>query len=98
MIVYCISGANRGLGLEPAVCPTTRPAEGNVILPTVRTTTTNTMDLKTASLHNTHMLVCDVGSFDSTRTLVAEIARLPDGRKVDFMLNVAPGGSTSRRS
>lgn len=39
----------------------------------------------------THILICDVGSPDSTRTFADAAARLlgGQGRKIDFLLNVA---------
>lgn len=87
MSVYCISGANRGLGLE--FVRQLAQQKDNVILATIRAATADLTDLKAVASPNTHTLVCDTGSLDSIRTFAAETARLLDGRKIDFLLNVA---------
>lgn len=90
MPVYCISGANRGLGLEfvrqlAASDPT------NLILATVRNASTDTTALKAVASPATHILHCDTSSLDSIRVFSSSVARLlgSQGQKIDFLLNVA---------
>lgn len=89
MSVYCVSGANRGLGLE--FVRQLALQKDNTILATVRNAAADLADLKSVASPTTHILVCDTSSLDSIRTFANEAARLLDGegRKIDYLLNVA---------
>lgn len=89
MGVYCISGANRGLGLEFVRQLASRGDD--LIIATVRNADTDLTDLKKVASPTTHILICDVGSLGSMRTFANEAARLLSGqnRKIDFLLSVA---------
>lgn len=91
MAVYCISGANRGLGLE--FVRQLAANKDNIILATVRNDATDLADLKAVSSASTHVLICDTGSLDSIHRFANEAARLLEARlgkrKIDFLLNVA---------
>lgn len=90
MTVYCVSGANRGLGLE--FVRQLASKKDNVILATVRNDSADLADLKAVSSPSTHVLVCDTGSPDSIHHFANDAARLLEGqggRKIDFLLNVA---------
>ncbi|KAH8912342.1 NAD(P)-binding protein [Coniochaeta sp. PMI_546] len=88
MPVYCITGANRGLGLE-FVRQLAANSE-NTILATSRSTSADDVsDLKAVSSPNTHILQCDVADVDSINSFVAEAGKVLDGKKIDFLLNNA---------
>lgn len=89
MSVYCVSGANRGLGLEFVHQLATQ--KDNIIIATVRNTTTDLADLKSVASSNTYISICNSSSTDSIRTFAEEVAKILNGlgRKIDFLLNVA---------
>jgi NAD(P)-dependent dehydrogenase (short-subunit alcohol dehydrogenase family) len=89
MPVYCITGANRGLGLE-FVRQLAANSE-NTILATSRSTSGDDVsDLKAVSSPNTHILQCDVSDVDSIKSFVGEAGKvLGGGKKIDFLLNNA---------
>lgn len=90
MAIYCVSGANRGLGLE--FVRQLAANKDNFILATVRNEGADLADLKAVASPSTHVLVCDTGSPDTIRTFASEAARLLEkqgGQKIDYLLNVA---------
>ncbi|KAJ9138261.1 NAD(P)-binding protein [Coniochaeta hoffmannii] len=88
MPVYCITGANRGLGLEFVRQLAANPQ--NTILATSRSASSSDInDLKAISSPNTHILQCDVSDVDSIKSFVDEAGKVLDGRKIDFLLNNA---------
>jgi NAD(P)-dependent dehydrogenase (short-subunit alcohol dehydrogenase family) len=88
MPVYCITGANRGLGLEFVRQLAENPQ--NVILATSRSTSPDDIsDLKAVSSPNTHILQCDVADVDSIKSFVGEAGKVLGGKKIDFLLNNA---------
>jgi NAD(P)-dependent dehydrogenase (short-subunit alcohol dehydrogenase family) len=88
MPVYCITGANRGIGLE-FVRQLAQSSE-NTILAGIRTLTSDLTDLKAVASPSTHILECDSSSVQSIHGFVKEVARvLGSDKKVDYLLNVA---------
>lgn len=89
MSVYCVSGANRGLGLE--FVRQLASQKDKTILATVRNASADLADLKSVASSTTHILVCDTSSLDSIRAFANEAARLLNsaGQKIDYLLNVA---------
>lgn len=90
MSVYCISGANRGLGLE--FVRQLASKQDNIILATVRKDGEDLTDLKAVSSPSTHVLVCDTSNLESIHHFAQEAAKVlqgQGGRKIDFLLNVA---------
>ncbi|KAB5572159.1 hypothetical protein GE09DRAFT_659869 [Coniochaeta sp. 2T2.1] len=89
MAIYCITGANRGLGLEFVRQIAANPE--NTILATSRLTSPEDVsDLKALSSSNIHVLQCDVSDVDSIKSFVGEAGKvLSGGKKIDFLLNNA---------
>jgi NAD(P)-dependent dehydrogenase (short-subunit alcohol dehydrogenase family) len=89
MPIYCITGANRGLGLE-FVRQLSASGE-NTILALTRSLTSDLGDLKTASSPKTHILECDTSKPDSIQSFVDEAKKLlsPSGAQIDYLFNNA---------
>ncbi len=90
MPVYCITGTNRGLGLE-FVKQLARASTNNTIIATTQARA-DLHDLHAVASPSTHILECDVGSVSSIHSFVQEAGRIlgRDGpRKIDFLLNNA---------
>ncbi|KAL2258175.1 hypothetical protein VTK26DRAFT_8622 [Humicola hyalothermophila] len=88
MPVYCITGANRGIGLE-FVRQLTQSSD-NTVLALTRSLSSDLGDLRAAASPSTHILECDTGNLQSIRTFVKDAARVLGGdRKIDFLLNNA---------
>lgn len=88
MPVYCVTGANRGLGLE-FVRQLAANAENTVLATSRSTSSGDISDLKAVSSHNTHILQCDIGDVDSIKSFVGEVGKVLGGKKIDFLLNNA---------
>lgn len=91
MPVYCITGANRGLGLEFVRQLASSP--DNTILALTRSLSSDLADLKAASAPSakTHILECDTGNPDSIQAFVAAAQQLldPTSTKIDYLINNA---------
>lgn len=88
MPVYCVTGANRGLGLEFVRQLAENTA--NTVLATSRSTSPGDIsDLKAVSSSNTHILQCDIGDVDSIKSFVGEAGKVLAGKKIDFLINNA---------
>ncbi|KAM7187277.1 hypothetical protein V8F20_011032 [Naviculisporaceae sp. PSN 640] len=88
MPTYCITGANRGIGLE-FVRQLAKSAD-NTILALTRSLSSDLSDLKAASSPSTHVLECDVGDLDSIRSFAHQASSiLAKGQKIDFLINNA---------
>ena len=91
MPVYCITGANRGLGLEFVRQLSASP--DNTILALTRSPSPDLEALKaeSASGAQVHIFTCDTGSPDSIRSFAEQAAAQlsPGGLKVDVLLNNA---------
>jgi NAD(P)-dependent dehydrogenase (short-subunit alcohol dehydrogenase family) len=97
MPVYCITGTNRGIGLEfvrqLAVSP------DNTIIAAVRSLSSDLTDLRAAASSSTHILECDTGSVSSIHSFVKAVARtLADGQKIDYLINNAGVNVASQQS
>jgi len=97
MPVYCITGTNRGLGLEFVRQLAQDPA--NTILATTRPSA-DTTDLRAVASDNTHVLPCDTADVESIRAFAKEAVRVLGGRKIDHLINNAglnqgPAGESS---
>ncbi|OIW31911.1 NAD(P)-binding protein [Coniochaeta ligniaria NRRL 30616] len=88
MPIYCITGANRGLGLEFVRQLAADPQ--NTIFATSRSTSADDIsDLKAVSSPNTHVLQCDVADVDSIKSFVGAAGKVLGAKKIDFLLNNA---------
>jgi len=89
MPIYCITGANRGLGLE--FVRQLSLSSSNTILATVRTLTSDLGDLRAVASPTTHILECDTSSLSSIHTFAKAAAQIlaPSALKIDFLLNNA---------
>lgn len=89
MPVYCITGANRGLGLEFVRQLAANPT--NTVLATTRSLSSDLTDLRAVASPSTHVLQCDTGDLGSIRAFATEAARVlgAAGAKIDFLLNNA---------
>lgn len=85
--VYCVTGTNRGLGLE--FVRQLAATKSNTIIATVRNSSTDLTDLKSVASSSTHILVCDTSDPESIVSFVPEATSLLAGRKIDFLLHVA---------
>lgn len=88
MPVYCITGTNRGIGLE-FVRQLTQSSD-NTIIAATRSLASDLGDLKAAASPSTHIVECDTSNIQSIRIFTKEAARvLGANRKIDFLLNSA---------
>ncbi|KAK3687162.1 hypothetical protein B0T22DRAFT_456577 [Podospora appendiculata] len=88
MPVYCITGANRGLGLEFVRQLAQSPS--NVVLALTRSLSSDLTDLKAAASANTHILECDVSDLLSIHHCSKEVAlTLGATSKIDYLINNA---------
>jgi len=87
MSIYCITGANRGLGLEFVRQIVTSPQ--NTVLALTRSLSSDLSNLKAVAHPNTHILECDTGDLDSIQAFVKKAARVLNGKKIDFLFNNA---------
>lgn len=91
MPVYCITGANRGLGLE-FVRQIATASQDNTILALTRSLSSDLTDLKAASASNPkpHILECDTSNASSINAFATTAApKALGGRKIDFLINNA---------
>ena len=89
MPTYCITGANRGLGLEFVRQLAADPT--NTILALTRSLSSDLSDLKKIASNKTHILECDTGNLTSITNLATNLIpqTLPSGAQIDFLLNNA---------
>lgn len=96
MPVYCITGANRGLGLE--FVRQIGQDSSNTIIATIRSSSTDTNDLKAVASKNTHILVCDTSDSNSISSFVSEVGKTLSGQKIDTLINNAGVNSVSHQN
>ena len=96
MPVYCITGANRGLGLE--YVRQLSQDSSNTIIATIRNPSTDTADLKAIASKNTHILTCNTGDSSSISTFASELSKTLDGQKIDFLINNAGVNSVPQQN
>jgi NAD(P)-dependent dehydrogenase (short-subunit alcohol dehydrogenase family) len=88
MPVYCITGTNRGLGLE--FVRQLAQSSDNTIIAATRSLSSDLTDLKAVASPSTHILECDTGNVASIRAFVKEVKHtLGNEGKIDFLLNSA---------
>ncbi|KAK5128071.1 hypothetical protein LTR85_005188 [Meristemomyces frigidus] len=88
MSVYCITGANRGLGLEFArQIASASPSKTTLAL--TRSLSSDLADLNKVSNSNTHILECDTGNLQSIKAFTSSAAKALNGKKIDFLINNA---------
>ncbi|KAK5170414.1 uncharacterized protein LTR77_005002 [Saxophila tyrrhenica] len=83
MPVYCVTGANRGLGLE--FVRQIALDSSNTVLATTRANA-DTSDLKKASSSNTHILECDVSDTKSISSFASQASKTLNGGKIDYLI------------
>jgi NAD(P)-dependent dehydrogenase (short-subunit alcohol dehydrogenase family) len=83
MPVYCVTGANRGLGLE--FIRQIAEDSSNTIVATTRAGA-DTSDLKKVASSNTHILECDVADKKSISSFTSEASKVLNGSKIDILL------------
>jgi len=91
MPVYCITGANRGLGLE-FVRQLSQSAD-NTILATHRTGA-DLADVQAVASNGTHLLECTIADAESIRAFASQAAQRLAGKKIDFLINNAGVNNT----
>ena len=97
MPVYCITGANRGIGLE-FVRQLAKSPE-NTILALTRSLSSDLADLQGAASLTTHILECDVGDIQSIRSFAEQAGKtLEKGERIDFLVNNAGVNGTSQQN
>lgn len=96
MPIYVITGANRGLGLE--FVRQLSQDFSNTIIATIRSSSTDTSDLKAVAPKSTHILVCNTGDSASISSFAKELEKTLSGQKVDFLLNNAGVNSVSHQN
>jgi len=87
MPVYCITGANRGLGLEFVRQLAKSP--DNTIIATTRSMSNDLSDLKAVSSKTTHILECNTADLTSIQSFASETKKTLNGAQIDFLLNNA---------
>ncbi|KAK0645381.1 hypothetical protein B0T16DRAFT_411097 [Cercophora newfieldiana] len=91
MPVYCITGTNRGLGLEFVRQLAASPS--NTILAAVRSLSSSDLgDLRAVASPTTHILECDTSSLESIHSFAKAAAHVltPAGNlKIDYLINNA---------
>ncbi|KAK4546633.1 hypothetical protein LTR36_001850 [Oleoguttula mirabilis] len=92
MPVYCITGANRGLGLE-FVRQIAAASSDNTVLALTRSLSSDLADLKKVSNSNTHILECDTGDISSIKSFATEAGKVLGNagqkKKIDILINNA---------
>ncbi|KAL1842103.1 hypothetical protein VTJ49DRAFT_5982 [Mycothermus thermophilus] len=97
MPVYCITGTNRGIGLE-FVRQLAQSAD-NTIIAAVRSLSSDLTDLRAAASPSTHILECDTSKVSSIHSFAKAAARvLRDGKKINFLVNNAGVNIASHQS
>ncbi|KAK4119405.1 NAD(P)-binding protein [Parathielavia appendiculata] len=97
MPVYCITGTNRGLGLEFVRQLAQSP--DNTIIAATRSLSSDLSDLKAVASPSTHILECDTSNVASIHAFVKEVKQtLGDEKKIDFLLNSAGVNVASSQS
>lgn len=96
MPVYCVTGANRGLGLEFVRQIGKDPS--NTIVATIRSSSTDTNDLKAVASGNIIIVVCDTSDSKSISSFVSELKNTLPGKKIDFLLNNAGVNSVPQQN
>ena len=87
MPVYCITGTNRGIGLE--FVRQLAQSSDNTIIAATRSLSSDLSDLKAAASPSTHILECDTSNVASIHSFVKAVSRALGGGKIDFLLNSA---------
>ncbi|GAB1316785.1 hypothetical protein MFIFM68171_06995 [Madurella fahalii] len=87
MPVYCITGTNRGIGLE--FVRQLAQSGNNTILATTRSLSSDLSDLKAVASSSTHILECDTSSVPSIHSFAKDASRILGDKKVDYLLNNA---------
>lgn len=97
MPVFCITGANRGIGLK-FVRQLAKSPE-NIILALTRSLSSDLADLKVVTSPTTHILECDVGNIESIQSFVQRAGEtLEKGPRIDFLINNAGVNGTLQRN
>lgn len=91
MPTYCITGANRGLGLEFVRQLAQSP--DNTIIATTRSLSNDLSDLKSVASQTTHILECDTADQDSIQSFASSTKTALNGAQIDVLLNNAGANS-----
>ena len=95
MPTYCITGANRGLGLE--FVRLIAQDSNNTIIATHRTNA-DVKDLKGVANASTHLFVCDTADPSSIASFTKEVSKTLNGGKVNYLINNAAVNSVPQQT
>lgn len=87
MPVYCITGTNRGIGLE--FVRQLAQSSDNTIIAATRSLSSDLDDLKAVASPSTHTVECDTSNVQSIHGFVKDTSRILGDKKIDFLLNSA---------
>jgi len=87
MPTYCITGANRGLGLE--FVRQIAADSSNTILACTRSMSNDLTDLKKVASDKTHILECNTGDLSSIKSFAEQAGKTLSGGKIDVLINNA---------
>ena len=98
MPFYCITGANRGLGLE--FVRQLSQDNSNYILALTRSLSNDLSELEKVSSSNTHVLECDTGDQNSIKAFAAKAKEIlgSSGEKIKYLLNNAGVNSVPQQT
>lgn len=96
MPVYCITGANRGLGLE--FVRQIGQDSSNTVVAAIRSSSTDTSDLQAIASKNTHILVCNTSDSNSISSFASELGKTLSGEKIDILINNAGVNSVPQQN
>jgi NAD(P)-dependent dehydrogenase (short-subunit alcohol dehydrogenase family) len=95
MPTYCVTGANRGLGLE-FIRQIAQDASNTVIA--THRANADVNDLKSVASGSTHLLVCDTVDPKSISGFATEASKVLNGKKLDYLINNAAVNSVPHQT
>ncbi|KAK5660594.1 hypothetical protein OQA88_13156 [Cercophora sp. LCS_1] len=98
MPVYCVTGTNRGIGLEFVRQLAQDPS--NTVIATTRSLSSDLGDLRAVASSSTHILECDTSNLQSIHNFAKDALRAlaPKSLKIDYLINSAAINPASGQS